>query len=263
LVGQQLGILAVFGFQGSLQAGTFFIAQTIFLIVYLLPGSFMTVLFPVLSGSTSEAGELGWRALKLCLALSCPLAAFFALYSAFPLSLIGGGYVQAASVLSLLALSIIPQVFVSAVSSFVYARGSYGKVIGLSLATTVPQVVLYFKLVPLYGGYGAALSYLIGVLTGAVAAIFVSKRAAFKLFPRKIAVAVIAPFLAAFPSFLFGLNWLLGGGIILLMSVLCYGRLGVVERRDLAEVGQAFASKETIAKASERLNWILRVIYGD
>jgi O-antigen/teichoic acid export membrane protein len=145
----------------------------------------------------------------------------------------------------------------------VYASGSYGKVLGIGLATNMPRVVLYFLLVPIYSGLGAALSFLTGALTGLIAAIIVSGKVHFKVSLRKITVAIVAPSTITLVSLLMGFSWLIGGSLILLVSILFYGRLGVVERDDLAEVARAFASEKTIAKASERLNRLLKIIYGE
>jgi O-antigen/teichoic acid export membrane protein len=262
LLGQQLSILAIFSMYGGLEAGTFFIAYAIFSLVNMLPASFVSILLPVLSGSSERGGEIAWKALKVSLALACPMAVFVALYSGLPLSLMGADYMVAVPTLSILAFSIIPLTFVSAISNFVYASGSYGKALAIGLAVNVPQVALYFWLIPLYEGFGAALSFLVGDLIGLVITICVSRLVHFRISARKVALAVVAPFSVAPLCFLIPLNWLVGGMIILLVSVFCYGRLGLVERSDLAEIARAFASEKTLAKAGERLNWLLRVIYG-
>jgi O-antigen/teichoic acid export membrane protein len=263
LLGQQLSFLSVFGLQGSFEAGTFYIAYSIFGIVYMLPSSFMSILFPILSGLGEERGEMAWRVLKLCFAFACPLTAFLMLYSVVPLSIMGAEYIPAATTLSLLAASTIPLTFVSAVYNLVYSSGSYGKVFGIGLALNVPRVILYFLLVPIYSGMGAALSFLTGALVGLGAAIVVSWRIHFRIARRKVAVAIAAPFTAALVCLLLGLSWLVGGAIIILVSVPFYGRLGVVERSDLAEIARSFTSEKTIARAGERLNRLLRIIYGE
>jgi O-antigen/teichoic acid export membrane protein len=262
LLGQQAGILAVWGIQGASVVGTFFIAYTIFSVVYMLPSSFMSLLFPILSGVTDGRGQVAWRVLKICLALGCPAAAFLIFYPGFLLSLVGRSYVVAATTLSVLAVSIIPLTLTSAVTSLVYASGSYGKVLGIGLALNLPQVVLYFELVPIYGEFGAGLSFLFGSVIGLVAAVIVSRSVRFHVSSAKIGLAALIPLLAGFLCLSLGFGWLIGGTVILLASVLSYGRLGVVERVDLAELARGFASEKTIAKASSDLNWVLRIIYG-
>jgi O-antigen/teichoic acid export membrane protein len=262
LLGSQLGILTVYGFLGGAQAGTYFIAYTIFTIVYTLPSSFLSLMFPVLSGVTNGGKQVAWRVLKICLAVACPATAFLVLYPGFLLSMVGESYVNAATTLSLLALSIIPMTLILAVTNLVYASGSYGKVLGLGLALNVPQVLLYFALVPIYGEFGAGLSFLSGALIGLVAAAIVSRRVRFQASLKKIGLSTFIPLLAGFLCLTLKFDWFIGGSVILLASVLSYGRLGVVERVDLAEIARGFASEETVARASSRLNWVLRVIYG-
>lgn len=263
LLGQQLSILAVFGIQGGFEAGTYFVSYVIFGIIYALPTSLMTVLFPVLSGLDERGGEVAWLALKLGLAIACPSAVFFVFYAAFPLSFMGAQYLNAAPVLVTLSASVIPLTFVSAVTSLVYASGSYGKVLGIGLATSVPRIVLYFLLVPVYSGFGAALSFFIGAITGIGAAIYASRKVNFKVSRGKIIAAVAFPFGAGLLCYVLGLSWLFGGITILLVSIFFYARLGVVERADLSEIARGFASDKTVSRLGERLGWLLRIMYGE
>jgi O-antigen/teichoic acid export membrane protein len=262
LFGQQAAILTVWYIQGAAVVGTFFIAYTMFSVVYMLPSSFMSLLFPILSGVTDGRRQVAWRVLKICLALGCPAAAFLVFYPGFLLSLVGGSYVVASTTLSVLALSIIPLTLTSAVTNLVYASGSYGKVLGIGLALNVSQVLLYFELVPVYGEFGAGLSFLFGALIGLVAAAIVSRSAQFQVSSIKIILSALIPLSVGFLSLKLGFSWLIGGAAILLASVLSFGRLGIVERVDLAELARGFASEKTIAKASSDLNWVLKIIYG-
>jgi O-antigen/teichoic acid export membrane protein len=262
LLSQQLSILAVFSIQGPGQAGSYFISYVIFNIISVLPTSFMTLLFPVLSGLNESGEKVAWRALKLGLAVGCPLALFLVFYPGFPLSFMGSQYLNAAPILAVLSASIIPLTYLSAVTSLVYAAGSYGKVLGIGIATSVPRIILYFLLVPIYSGLGAALSFLAGCFLGSVAAIIVSKRASFWVSTKVVATAIGAPLVAGLACYYLGLAWYIGGTAILLMSVIFYGRLGVIERSDLAEVARGFASEKTIAKTGGMFKWLLRIIYG-
>jgi O-antigen/teichoic acid export membrane protein len=263
LLGQLLSIIAVFSFQGGFEAGTFFMAYAIFSLVYMLPSSFMTLLFPILSGISQGREEVAWKVLKFCLVLACPSAALLAVYAKFPLSLVSASYAVAAPTLSVLAISTIPFILVAAVFNLVYASGWYGTTLGIGLALNVPRVILYIILVPVLGGYGAALSFLIGALTGLCIAIPVARKAKFKVSLGRITVAIAAPSAAALLCFWIGLNLLFGILVVLVTSVLFYGRTGVVERSDLAEIARAFASDKTIEKMGQRLGWLLRIIYGE
>jgi O-antigen/teichoic acid export membrane protein len=223
----------------------------------------MSLLFPVLSGLSVGRKETASRFLKICLALVCPPTAFLTFYSGFPLSLLGASYLEAAPVLTILSLSIIPLTIISAINSLVYALGSYRKVLGLGLAVSIPQVMLYFLLIPVQSGFGAALSFLISALIGLGVAAGVSKTVQFQVSKGKIGAAIAAPLASGFVSLLLGFDWLVGGIVILVASVFLYGRLGVVQRADLAEIARGFASEETIAKTGSKLNWLLRVVYGE
>jgi O-antigen/teichoic acid export membrane protein len=263
LIGQQFGLLAVFSIQGGFEAGTFFVAYTIFGIMYILPSSFMSLLFPVLSGLSVGRKETASRFLKICLALACPPTAFLTFYSGFPLSLLGASYLEAAPVLTILSLSIIPLTIISAVNSLVYALGSYSKVLGLGLAVSIPQIMLYLLLIPVQSGFGAALSFLISAMIGLGVAGGVSRTVQFQVSKRQIGAAIAVPLASGLLSLLIGLDWSIGGIVILVTSAFLYGRLGVVQRADLAEIARGFASEETIAKAGSKLSWLLRIVYGE
>lgn len=263
LVGQQLGILAVSGIQGFAEGGTYYVSYAIFGILAMLPTSFLSILFPLLSGSDDTSRGMEWKVLKLSLAIACPFGIFLAFYSSFPLSFLGAGFTDAASTLSLLALSVIPLTIISAITSFVYAKGCYGKVLGIGLATNIPRVALYFYFVPIYSGFGAALTFLLGSITGLVAAVIVSKATRFQASIWKITATIAVPLAVAMLDFFLRLDWFIGGMIIFLVSVLAYGRLGVIERSDLSDIALAFASKEKVARTGERLRWLLRILYGE
>jgi O-antigen/teichoic acid export membrane protein len=153
--------------------------------------------------------------------------------------------------------------FIFTVGAFVYASGHYGKSIAADTLTGVSQVISYFVLVPIYGGVGAALSYSMGILVGFGAMMVLSRLVRLGAPSGKIAIAVLVPFAVALPCYLLRLGWLISGTIILLSSIVFYGRMGVVERSDLAEIARAFAPEKTVAKAGRRLGWLLRIIYGD
>jgi O-antigen/teichoic acid export membrane protein len=264
ILAQQLGLLLVFGSLGSFDAGTYSVAFTIFTVALMLPTTLSNVLFPALSGLDAEKREvLTQRVMKICLAMACPIALFLALYPELPLSLVGKQYLEASLPLSILLISIIPLTYLSTVGSLIYASGHYGKSIATDLLTGIPQIITYFILVPIYGGVGAALSYCGGVLIGSVVAMVVSRVIRFRVPSRKIAIAVLVPFAVALPCYLLRSGWLISGTMILLCSVVAYGRMGVVERGDLADIARGLASEKTVAKTGKRLHWLLRLVYGN
>jgi O-antigen/teichoic acid export membrane protein len=264
LFAQQISILMIFGFRGSFETGIYFIALTIFNIVRLVPASFTSILLPVISGVGNGRDEiLVWKALKICLALGCPLVAFVAINPNIPLSFMGASYLQGTLVLSILCIGLIPLTYIGVINIFVYAKGDYRKVLILGLVTEITRVLLYLLLVPAYGGLGAAFSFSAGSLPGLGIALYISSRAGFTLSHGKSVVAIVAPFTGALSCFLLRLSWFISGVIILFASVVCYARFGVIERDDLSEIARGFASEKTIAKAGQRLGWLLRILYGE
>jgi O-antigen/teichoic acid export membrane protein len=264
LVGQQLGTILVFGAGGSLEAGQYYIAYVVFTIALMLPTTLNTMLLPAVSGLNVEDGKgLAWRIMKISLALACPITAFLALYPELPLSLISIQYLPASLPLSILLLTIAPLTYVSVVSVLLYGSGHYGKSLAIDLTAGISQTVLYFILVPIYKAIGAALSYSAGVMIAVSVAIVMSRLVRVRVPIRKIAIAVFVPFAVALPCYILRLGWLITGTMILLSSMVAYGRTGMVERSDLAEIARGLASEKTVAKTGKRLHWLLRIIYGD
>src|SRR5581483_5530234 len=92
------------------------------------------------------------------------------------MGLFGENYVQGSSSLQILLLSMMPTVLSTSVSMLAYAYGNYKQVLTIGLSLSVPRTVLYFILVNLNGSDGAAVSYTIGSVLGAIASVVIAKK---------------------------------------------------------------------------------------
>jgi O-antigen/teichoic acid export membrane protein len=260
--GTWLGVLGVYSLVGSTQAGTYYIAFMISQIVYTLPASLLTLMFPVLSGMEDGRKRSASRSIKLSTAIVAPIAAIVIAYPSVPLSMLGPSYVASAMALQILLVGCFLTPISSGFNSLVYAYGRYRFVTILGLAINIPRVALYPLLVSLWGDNGAALSYISGLVAAIVVVYFMAKRIGFAMgWLSSLTVSAIPCLLVAVMA-LTRIPWFLGAFLTLIITAAAYARLGVVTRTDLAEISSAFISKERLYYVYPYAKYILDVLYG-
>jgi len=162
VLGQQLGVLTLFGVKGASETGLYYVSFAIMGVVTGLGGSVLGLMMPVLSGMEDCRKRACSRAIKISLVVVTPLAFTLAAYPEVPLGLLGKEYVDAAPMLMLLALTIPATLIATGVTSLVYAYGMYTTILILGLASNLSRIATYIPLSYLMGGTGVALSYTIG-----------------------------------------------------------------------------------------------------
>ena len=185
-IGAQAGTIIVFGTSGSNQAGIYFIAFSLFSAIGLITTSLLSAAFPALSAMQEGRKRFTWRTIKISLIISLPLSSSLIFYSDEILGLLGNDYIKGSASLDILLLSVLPTAVMTGVNTLVYAYGNYKQVLFIGLAVSVPRTLLYFILVPIYGGAGAAMSYTIGAFAGFIISIFISQKVRFKIYWREL-----------------------------------------------------------------------------
>ena len=232
LTGQWLSLLVVFGSGGAFEAGSYYVAFMISLFVVSLASSSSMLLLPVLSGMADGRKRACDAVLRLGLLVTAPLALALAAYPKAPLRLLGEEYVGASRTLTILLASSLLAVYVMAVTSLAYAYDSYGAVLGIGTATSVPRIALYFLLVPSMGGLGAALAFLAGSVCGAASGALYAWRVGFRTPYRGIAATVLVPAAIGAVTVMLSLPWFVGIPLVVASSYLAYARAGLLSRRD-------------------------------
>lgn len=234
-VGIQLGTVIVFGAMGAGQAGTYFIAFSIFSAILVISSSMLSAAFPVLSAMTDGRKRFTWRAIKLSLIISLPLSAVIIFYSEQTLSLLGQDYVQGSVSLQILLLSILPSAFTTGLTILAYSYGDFGKVLILGLALSIPRTLLYFVLVPIFGGAGAAISYLVGSVVGLIISFLIAEKIKYRIVWKDMTLLFVIPLgIAAFFSY-YQLHIILGAASTLLFSYMLFLTTGVLKRDDIRD----------------------------
>lgn len=232
-VGSQLGPLVVFGYEGSNEAGVYFIALTIVVGITNVMYSLFTIAIPALSAMQDGRKRFSWQAIRLSAIIVLPLSYAIIFYSEEILQLLGQDYTEGALSLEILLLSMLPTTVIYGVHSLAYAYGNYRQVLAIGMATSIPRTVLYFALVPDYGGTGAAISYTIGAFTGLALSTIISRNIGMQLGWRALILTAIIPAGIAFAANYMQINYLAALIATLVISYLVLFKMHVLLRSDI------------------------------
>ncbi len=257
VLGQQLGVLTLFGVRGAVETGLYYVSFALMGVVTGVGGSVLGLMMPVLSGMVDGRKRACWRAIKISLVLVTPLAFVLAVYPEVPLGLLGKEYVNAAPMLMLLALTIPASLISVGVTSLIYAYGMYVTILILGLVGNLSRIAAYIPFSYLMGGVGVALSYVLGAYISLVAVVFVCRRVGFNPGFREALLITVFPLCLALVFHVLNVGWLLGVSALLFLSYVFYLRMGVLSRGDLRELAYALASKRRVNEVYEYLRPIV------
>lgn len=232
-VGSQLGPVVVFGYTGSNQAGVYFIALAIVTGLASIIYSLFTIALPALSAMHDGRKRFAWQTIRLSAIMVLPLSYTLIFFSDDILRLLGQDYVKGSLALEILLLSSLPTVVMYGVHTLVYSYGNYKQVLAIGLATSLPRTALYFLLVPLYGGIGAAIGYSAGSIIGLILSIIVAKKIHLQLFWKDLVLITVIPVSLALAFQYFEISYLLSIPLVLTISYILLFKIHVLLRSDI------------------------------
>ena len=154
-IGSQAGTIIVFGTSGSSQAGTYFIAFSIFSAIFMITSSLVSVAFPALSAMGDGRKRFSWRITKISLIVSLPLSCSLIFYSDEILGLLSQDYVRETASLQILLLSILPTAVMTSINTLVYAYGNYKTSFGNWACSKHSQSCVLFCICTFLWWYGS------------------------------------------------------------------------------------------------------------
>ena len=166
---------------GETQVGFYSAALKLVTVWAMVPTSYMTATFPVMSATFQESRQkainLQNRSLKYLLALAFPLAVGISITAGAIIPIFyGPGFNESISTLQLLSWY-LPLAFCNTVLYRVlYVRSEQHVVFRVQLVTEIVQVLLAVLLIPTLGGNGAAMALLGGNLLYALFSIYFVQR---------------------------------------------------------------------------------------
>lgn len=260
VLGTQLGVLVVFGSQGAAEAGIYYIAFALFSAITAIPSAIIGIAYPVLSGMEDGRKRLTWRAVRLGLIISMPIAASIMLYSKEVLAFLGQDYQAGSVTLTLLLASMVPVIVSSGISTLAYAYGKYNYVTAIGLAGSVPRVIFYFILVPSMAGIGAAQAFLIGSLAMIVVSFIVAKRMNLRIIKRDVLLAPIIPLGIAYVMSMLGTHYAIAWFLVITISSLSYLKLKLFTDQDLKDLLFGILPEKTAENSYQKLGRFVRVL---
>lgn len=258
-LGSQISILIIFTVKGPSESGLFYIPFGIYLVLSLISGAMNQVSHPVFSGieSGESRKEFLRKTLKLTFLGSMPLAGIVFFYSKEILSLFGPEFVASTNILEILILSFPAMILAEGVYYLLYARGHYKNVLFLGLLGNIPRIILYIILVPIYGGMGGAIAFVIGAFLQLILTIILIEKMNIRLQYLLFAFITIIPFALGYSLQI--LNAGIFGAIILFFaSFALYIKFRMLDEDDLQSMLKLFLPNEKALKAKRQISILLK-----
>lgn len=241
--GVQLGTLLVFGWQGASEAGFYYIAYSIYAALAAIINVIFSITFPVLSAMDSGHHGFSWKVIKFSLILSLPFSFTLIFYPEQILSLFGEQYERASNSLIILIVSLVPITITGGITNLLYARGSYRQALIIGIAASLPRAILYFLLVPFYGGLGSAIVFTIGSIIGLATAVILIRSSDMKISWREIFLISFIPIVIPFVYSVAPISHIMGIPLSILTAYLIYFRLNLPTRSEMKGALSALPSR--------------------
>jgi hypothetical protein len=117
-----------------------------------------------------------------------------------------------------------------------YAYGNYRQVLYLGLASSIPRTMLYFVLVPSFGGAGAAASFLVGSLISFVLSTLIAKKIGLIIHWGELGLIVIISLVSALLFSYFEINLVLGIIGTIVISLVASLRFKILTKSEVEEM---------------------------
>jgi stage V sporulation protein B len=242
-IGSQLGTISVFLVVGSTNAGIYFIAFSIITGIMAIISVLSSIAYPAISTLRDGKKRAAWRLIKISLILTIPISNILLFYSEAVLALFGSSYQSGSSSLQILSLSSLPTAISIGIGVLLYSYGDNRRFLLLGLFTSVPRVLLYFVFAPSLGGDGAALSFLLGSVSGAGISLVFAKKIGFKLNYKQIFSLFIIPILIAIPLKYIDIHPVISILVILIFSYIVFVLLKLIDSQDRDDILKILPSK--------------------
>jgi O-antigen/teichoic acid export membrane protein len=233
IVGSQLGTIVVFGAYGASQAGVYFLALTIVTGITSVMSSLYTIALPTLSSLHDYRKRITWQTIRLSAIIILPFSCSLIFFSNEIMNLFGEAYVNGSVSLEILLMSMLPMCVTDGIYTLAYSYRNYRYVLIVGLAISVPQTILYFSFVPIYGEVGAALAYTVGATLGCVVSIVISKKIGLLLFWKELAIIFMLPTSIGYVLSFLHLNYILGIIFTIVFSYILLLKIRIVTRSDI------------------------------
>ncbi len=262
IAGQSFAVLIVYNIVGDTETGLYYIAYAIAAVVYAAPTSILGLMYPVLSGMEDGRKESITKMTRIAVALTAPFAVAVVVFSNIPFMILGPLYMDAAPLLSWLAIGAIAYPIYAGYYSYAYAIKQNRHVLTLGISINGSRLVLYVLLASIFGAMGVAMGYTLGIVVGLFAMVISSSLLDYRPPWLTYGKTVIIPCLFGIVLYYFQIHWLLAVPIIVLLSTIIYTRSNIISREDAIEIINAFMSPISITRFYVVLRPVSVILFG-
>jgi O-antigen/teichoic acid export membrane protein len=233
--GANFGTVIVFGTSGSSEAASYFLANAISGAISATVSPLYAIAYPALSAMSDNRKRLTWRIIKISMIILSPLSLSVIFYSPDVINLFGEDYSDASLFLRILLITTLMDSVSTMVGQLVYAYGKYKQIMYVGLVSNILRTGLYLVLVPLFGGVGAATSFLIGGVIGFVLSIILAKKNGLIIYWKDLGLIVILSIIPAFIFSYFQVNFILGIISTVVASLIAFLRFKILTKSDVED----------------------------
>jgi O-antigen/teichoic acid export membrane protein len=195
-----------------------------------------SIAYPTISALKDGKKRATWRLIKISLILTIPISDVLIFYPAEILTLFGPSYALSSSTLQILSLTSLPTCISTGIGVLLYAYGNNRRFLFLGLVTSLPRVMLYFLFVSPLGENGAALSFLVGSISGAILAIIYSMKIQFDLHYKLVLILFLIPIAISIPLKFINLNPIVSIITILISSYVVFSLIKLIDSQDTEDI---------------------------
>ena len=262
LIGSQFSILVTYAYKGADETGLFYISFIVYSFILMIPSSIFEINHPVMSGMQKLEKQkiLLQSSLKLGFLATIPLAAILFFYGDYFLTVFGSEFSSSHEILSILILSLPIAIICYGSYYLIYARGNYKTVLYLGLSVNIPRLILYFVLVPILGGVGAAISFISGYFIQFILTVVIIEKLKVRLPYKNLILISIIPFILGYVIEFLKIGIL---GIIPLIvgSFVIFLRIKLLNEEDIQGILRMIMNDEASKLKTNKIIKILKKIY--
>jgi O-antigen/teichoic acid export membrane protein len=169
--------------------------------------------------------------------------------------------VSSSTILTILLISTVPAIITSSIINLVYAYGRYLLVLIFNLVVSISRLVLYYYLVPNYGGLGSAIAFTVGNYVGLLTTLYIIKSINFVVDWYLIIKVILIPTLLGIPCFILNINWFIAL-ILITSSYIIYLKTKIISKNELKEIIKALHLEFLVSKIYSRYGDVINKILG-